>query len=142
VIDAAIHYQGAGSERRQLPAVPAAGCYLFGPGRERRLWEVAAVVIGGAGVAVYAVEVSPRLAGELTAAWAAWGEGGCTGDVDDCTCPTCAQRRLDEADQAHRGPEHQEPGVQSGFDERQGPPTPPDGQRHHPGRRMRSYGAK
>lgn len=32
------------------------------------------MVFDGAAVAVYALEVSPRLAGELAVAWAAWGE--------------------------------------------------------------------
>jgi hypothetical protein len=74
MIDVAIHYRGGGSDRRRLPAVPAAGSYIYGPGTERRLWRVAAVVLDGDGVDVFAVEVSLRLAAELTAAWATWGE--------------------------------------------------------------------
>jgi hypothetical protein len=70
-----IHYRGVGSEQRQLLAVPAAGSYLFGPGAERRLWQASAVVFDGEGVDVYAIEVSPLLAGELQAQWKTWGEG-------------------------------------------------------------------
>ena len=51
-----------------------AGSYLFGPGAERRFWQVQAVVVDGKVVNVYALEVSPMLAGELQAAWATWGE--------------------------------------------------------------------
>lgn len=74
MIDVTIHYRGAKQERRRLAAVPAVGCYLYGPGDCRRLWVVSAVVIGAAAVDVFALEVSARLAGELAAAWAAWGE--------------------------------------------------------------------
>jgi hypothetical protein len=61
------------------------GNYLYGPGAERRLWQVSAVAIDGAAVAVYALEVSARLAGELTAAWAAWGEPTVAAEVDHQT---------------------------------------------------------
>jgi len=69
-----VHYRGVGSERRRLAAVPAVGTYLYGPGADRRLWQVSAVAIDGESVALYALELSARLAAELTAAWAAWGE--------------------------------------------------------------------
>ena len=74
MIDAIVHYRGSGSERRHLAAVPAAGAYVFGPGAAGRLFQVAAVVVDGDQVGVYCVEVSPRLASELTAAWATWGK--------------------------------------------------------------------
>jgi hypothetical protein len=74
MIDVTIHYRGEISERRRLPAVPVVGASLFGPGQQRRLWEVSAVVFDGDGVGVFAAEVSPRLAGELTAAWSAWAD--------------------------------------------------------------------
>ena len=73
MIPVEIHYRGAAQEQRCVAAVPLVGCYLYGPGAERRLWQVSAVAIDEA-VEVFALEVSPRLAGELTAAWAAWGE--------------------------------------------------------------------
>lgn len=72
--DATIHYRGVNSEQRRLPAVPVVGSYILDQAPAGRLWEVAAVVYGNQAVEVYAVEVSPRLAGELTAAWAAWSE--------------------------------------------------------------------
>jgi hypothetical protein len=74
MIDAIVHYRGSGSERRHLAAVPAAGAYVFGPGAAGRLWQVSAVVVDDQATQVYALEVSPRLASELTAAWATWGE--------------------------------------------------------------------
>ena len=74
LIDVQVHYCTAGSERRRLPAVPVVGAYLFGPGGERRLWQVDAVVFDGKAVAVYGVELSARLASELIIIWATWGE--------------------------------------------------------------------
>jgi len=53
-------------------ALPVVNSYIIGPGDGRRLWQVAAVVFDGEAVDVFVVEVSPILAGELTAAWAAW----------------------------------------------------------------------
>ena len=75
MIDAIVHYRGSGSERRHLAAVPAAGAYVFGPGAAGRLWQVSAVALDDQATQVYALEVSPRLAGELQEAWATWGEG-------------------------------------------------------------------
>ena len=72
MIDVQVHFRGVGSERQRLPAVPAVGSYRFGPSDERRLWRVSAVVVDGKTVDVYAIEVSARLAGELTAAWTTW----------------------------------------------------------------------
>jgi hypothetical protein len=69
-----IHFRGEHSEQQRLPAVPSVGSYVFGPEGERRLWEVSAVVLDNQAVEVFALEVSPRLASELTAAWATWGE--------------------------------------------------------------------
>ena len=97
MIDLTIHLRGEHPERRQFHVVPAVGAYIFGPGAERRLWQVSAVVFDGQSVHVYATEVSASLAGELQAAWTAWthyGNGPCTGDVSDCTCPTCARARM------------------------------------------------
>ena len=82
MVDVTIHYRGSESERRRLAAVPVVGSYTYGPGAERRLWVVSAVTIDGEAVDVYALEVSPRLAGELTAAWAAWGEPTVAAEVD------------------------------------------------------------
>ena len=62
MIELTIHCRGELSNRRRLPAVPAVGSYLFGPGAERRLWRISAVVFDGKAVDVYAIEVSPRLA--------------------------------------------------------------------------------
>ena len=70
-----VRYRGVGSERWRLAAVPVVGSYIIGPGAAGRLFQVAAVVIDGDQVGVYCIEVSPQLAGELQAAWAAWGEG-------------------------------------------------------------------
>jgi len=70
MIDLTIHFRGVGPQRQPLPAVPVVGSYLFGPGDARQLWVVAAVVVDAV-VAVYCIEVSPRMAGELAAAWAA-----------------------------------------------------------------------
>jgi hypothetical protein len=74
MIDVIVHFRGVGSDRRRLQTVPVVGTYIIGPGAERRLWGVSAVVVDGDEINVYAVQVSPRLAGELTAAWATWGE--------------------------------------------------------------------
>ncbi len=71
MIDVQLRYRGAKSKRWKLAAVPAVGSYI-GPGADGRLWQVDAVVFGGNGVDVFAVEVSARLATELTTAWAAW----------------------------------------------------------------------
>ena len=49
-----------------------------------RLWRVDSVVYDGSAVAVYCVEVSPRLAGELVEAWATWGESGLPVAGDHC----------------------------------------------------------
>ena len=92
MIDVHLHLRGERPERRRLPAVPVVGAYIIGP--EGRLWRVEAVVLGGKAIHVYAVEVSSALAGELTAAWAEWGNGPCTSDPDDCTCPRCAKARI------------------------------------------------
>lgn len=70
----AVHYRGVGQESRMLAAVPVVGAYLDGPGQERRLWRVSAVVFSAGAVEVFAVEVSAALAAELTAAWSAWDE--------------------------------------------------------------------
>ena len=67
-----LHFRGLDSERRQLPAVPETGSYLYGP--ENRLWRVEAVVFDRQAVGVYAVQVSSMLAGDLQAAWATWGD--------------------------------------------------------------------
>jgi hypothetical protein len=75
VTDVVIHFRGVGHQRQRLAAVPQPGSYLFGPGDCRRLWVVSAVVFDAA-VEVFTLEVSPRLAGELTAAWAAWAAWG------------------------------------------------------------------
>ncbi len=78
MIDVQFHPKGEPSERRRLPAVPVAGSYLFSEAPAGRLWQVAAVVFGAKLVEVFAVEVSPMLAGELVEAWATWGEAGQT----------------------------------------------------------------
>ena len=83
--DTGVHYRGFGSEQRIVAAVPVVGSYLYGPGDERRLWQVSAVAIDGAAVDVFALEVSARLAGELTAAWVAWGEPRVAAEVDHQT---------------------------------------------------------
>lgn len=75
MVDVVIHFRGVGPQRQRLAAVPQVGCYIFGPGAERRLWQVQGVAIDGAAIAVFAIEVSQRSAGELAAAWKAWGEG-------------------------------------------------------------------
>ena len=95
MIDVHLHFRGELPERRRLPAVPVVGAYIIGT--ERRLWQVSAVVFDGEAVNIYATEVSSALAGELTTAWSAWshyGTGPCSGDVDDCSCPTCARARI------------------------------------------------
>ena len=92
MIEVTIHPRGERPERRRLPAVPVVGAYIIGT--ERRLWRVEDVVFDGPTIHVYAVEVSSALAGELTAAWAEWGNGPCTSDPDDCTCPRCAKARI------------------------------------------------
>ena len=74
MIDVNLHYRGIGSDRRRLPAIPSTGSYIIGPGAERRLWQVSAVVLDGKGVDVFAAEVSVTLTSELTSAWATWGE--------------------------------------------------------------------
>jgi len=97
MIDLTIHLRGEQPERRQFPVVPVVGSYIIGPGPERRLWQVSAVVHDDPIVNVYCVQVADRLAGELTTAWSAWsyyGNGPCTGDIEDCTCPTCARARM------------------------------------------------
>jgi hypothetical protein len=71
MVDVTIHYRGATQERRRLAAVPVVGGYLRQAGR---LWQVSAVVVDGAAVDVFLLEVSARLVGELQGAWAAWGE--------------------------------------------------------------------
>jgi hypothetical protein len=78
--DATVHYRGVTSERRRLPALPVVGSYIYGPGAERRLWQVSAVVFDGKAVDVFVVEVSAMLATELTTAWAAWGEPATAAD--------------------------------------------------------------
>ncbi len=75
MIDAHVHYRGSGSERCRLPAVPVAGSYIIDQGAAGRLWQVSAVALDDQATQVYALEVSPRLAGELQEAWATWGEG-------------------------------------------------------------------
>jgi len=98
MIDVHLHLRGELPERRRLPSVPVVGAYIIGT--ERRLWQVSAVVFDGEAVNIYATEVSASLAGELQAAWSAWsawshyGNGPCTGDPDDCTCPRCARARI------------------------------------------------
>ena len=95
VIDVHLHLRGEQPDRRRLPALPPVGSYIVG--NEGRLWRVEAVAIDGQSIHVYATEVSATLAGELTTAWASWahyGNGPCTGDVSDCTCPTCARARM------------------------------------------------
>jgi hypothetical protein len=100
MVDVVIHFRGVGPQRQQLAAVPAVGNYIFGPGAERRLWQVGAVAIDGAAVDVFAIEVSHRSVGELAAAWKAWGGsdpqtdsnaggtgGKCPGE-ENC-CQTC-----------------------------------------------------
>ncbi len=74
MVDVHLHFRAVGTERRNLPAVPTIGAYIVGPGVERRLWLVQAVVFDRLAVEVYAVEVSDRLAGELTTAWREWAE--------------------------------------------------------------------
>ena len=74
MIDVHIHYRGLDSERRKLPAVPETGSYIYGP--DGRLFRVGVVVFEGTAVEIYAVQVSPGLAGELTTAWATWGVPG------------------------------------------------------------------
>ena len=74
MIDVIVHYRGAGDERRRLPAVPAIGSYIIGPGDERRLWRIDAVVFLGDDVLLYSVAVCKKLVKELATAWAAWGE--------------------------------------------------------------------
>ncbi len=73
MIDVHLHFRGAGSDRRRLPAVPVVGSYIFGPGADGRLWRVEAVVLDGAAVVVYCAQESAMLAAELTATWATWG---------------------------------------------------------------------
>ena len=73
MIDLIINFRGIVPQRQRLPAVPAVGSYLYGPGDGRRLWVVNAVALDSA-VEVFCTEVSPRSAGELTAQWAAWDE--------------------------------------------------------------------
>ncbi len=95
MIEVELHLRGRQPERRRLPAVPVVGSYIVGD--ERRLWQVSAVVFDGEAVNIYATEVSSALAGELTTAWSEWsyyGNGPCSGDVDDCTCPRCARERI------------------------------------------------
>jgi hypothetical protein len=101
MIDLEVHFRGTDSQRRRLPAAPAVGTYVYGAGPDRRLFQVDAVVVDGGTINVFAVPMSTRLASELTAAWATWGKDGCTGDPADCTCPACARRRIDGADEAH-----------------------------------------
>jgi len=71
MIDVELHFRGVGSERKGLPTVPSVGSYIYGPGDERKLWRVDAVVLDGM-ANIYAVEVSALLTSELTAAWSAW----------------------------------------------------------------------
>jgi len=73
MIDVHVHLRGEPPERRALAALPVVGTYII-DGAERRLWRVETVVLDGEAVNVYAVQVSPRLAAELTAAWAGWGD--------------------------------------------------------------------
>ena len=82
-----IHFRGGGSERRRLPAVPVPGTYIYSPGATGRLYQVEVVVVDGKDIHVYAIEVSARLTSELTATWATWGEGGCTGRPCDQAHP-------------------------------------------------------
>ncbi len=74
MICATIHYRGNQTARRKLVAVPVVGSYILDQAPSGRVWEVAAVVYDGQQIHVYAVEVSTRLAGELMAAWATWGD--------------------------------------------------------------------
>ena len=90
MIDVHVHYRGAGTERRRLPAIPAVGCYVFGPGTAGRLFQVAAVVVDGDGVDVFALQVSPRLASELQEVWATWGQS--SGTVGDRAGPGASKR--------------------------------------------------
>ena len=95
MIDLHLHLRGEQPEQRRFPTVPVVGSYIVG--NEGRLWRVEAVAIDGQSIHVYATEVSNSLADELQAAWSAWshyGNGPCTGDVSDCTCPTCARARM------------------------------------------------
>ena len=84
MIDVQLHYRGQPSERRKLPGIPAVGSYIMDQGPAGRLWRVDSVVYDGSAVAVYCVEVSPRLAGELVEAWATWGESGQPVAGDHC----------------------------------------------------------
>jgi hypothetical protein len=95
MVDVVIHFRGVGPQRQQLAALPAVGCYLFGPGAERRLWQAAAVAIGAA-IDVYAIEVSRRSAAELAAAWAAWGEGASDSQTDSKPAGTGGKRPGEE----------------------------------------------
>jgi hypothetical protein len=70
MIDVKIHFRGETSEQRSLAVLPVVGSYLH---YADRLWRVDAVTFDGDGVDVFALEVSPRLAGELQAAWSGWG---------------------------------------------------------------------
>ena len=72
MIDVTLHLRGGGSDRRQLPALPGVGSYVYDQTPAGRVWQVSAVVFCGAEVAVYCTQLSMPLAAELTAAWSQW----------------------------------------------------------------------
>jgi len=84
MIDVQLHLRGEQSELRCLAAVPAVGSYI--DGGAGRLWQVEAVVFCEKAVAVYAVQVSARLAGDLLARWA-----GDPQEVPSYTCDGCGE---------------------------------------------------
>jgi hypothetical protein len=102
MVDCDVVYRGAGRERRQFAAVPAAGSYLRGPGGEPRLWRVADVLLDGAAVTVFAVEVSAELAAVLDAHWRTWGETDAAAAGDETTGSECVALRLAGAAAAGR----------------------------------------
>jgi hypothetical protein len=38
MVDVILHFRGVGPQRQRLAAIPAVGCYIFGPGAELRMW--------------------------------------------------------------------------------------------------------
>ncbi len=88
MIDVQIHRRGEPTERGNLPAVPAIGVYILDEAPGARLWQVVGVVLDGCAVNVYAIQLSPRLAGELVETW---GEAGPAGEADQGDGDRCGR---------------------------------------------------
>jgi hypothetical protein len=76
MIDVELHFQGSGTQRQRLPALPRQGDYLTHEGKVWRcdsvVWTEASATWGHGRIDVYVLGVAADLQDALEQVWAAW----------------------------------------------------------------------